>query len=264
MAAAHTCLMRGAWQGDGAPVVLLHGQPGGAADWQSVLPLLRDMRLLVPDRPGYDGTNAGGFAWNADALARLLGQTEVERVVIVGHSWGGGVALQLAMDYPGRVAGLCLIGSVGSPRAFTRTDRLYALPGVRRAAGTAVCCCAAFAPGLFASATGSVLKPLQRAQLRAAGRRWLAQGAARSYGVEQAALVQEAARLRDRLPDVMTRCVVLSGDADRSVPPLAAADLAARLPHAVLQSVAGGHLLPLECPRAVADAVRRTVALAVW
>ncbi len=256
--------MRGEWHGDGPPVVLLHGQPGGAADWQTVLPLLQDMRLLVPDRPGYDGTPAGGFAWNAAALARRLDQTNLERVVVVGHSWGGGVALQFALDEPGRVAGLCLVGSVGSPRAVTRTDRLYALPGVRRAAGAVVCCCAVIAPGRLASATGSVLDPRQRAQLRAAGRRWLAQGAARSYGVEQAALVHEAERLSDRLPDVMPRCLVLSGDTDRSVPPLAAADLAARLPYAVLQTVTGGHLLPLECPRAVADAVRQTVALAVW
>ena len=264
MSVAQTLLMRGEWHGDGPPVVLLHGQPGGAADWHALLPLLQDMRLLLLDRPGYDGTPAGGFAWNAAALARRLEQTDVARVVIVGHSWGGGVALQLALDYPGRVAGLCLVGSVGSPRAVTGTDRLYALPGVRRAAGALVCCCAALAPGRFASATGSVLGPLQRAHLRAAGRRWLAQGAARSYGVEQAALVHEAERLSDRLPDVMTRCLVLSGDADRSVPPLAAADLAARLPYAVLQTVAGGHLLPLECPRAVADAIRQTVAMAVW
>ena len=264
MSVAQTLLMRGEWHGDGPPVVLLHGQPGGAGDWHSVLPLLQDMRLLLLDRPGYDGTPAGGFSWNAAALARRLDQTDVARAVVVGHSWGGGVALQLAMDYPDRVAALCLVGSVGSPVAVTGMDRVYALPGVRRAAGAVVCCCAAFAPGRLASATGSVLEPRQRAQLRAAGRRWLAQGAAKAYGVEQAALIHEAERLSDRLPDVVTCCLVLSGDADRSVPLLAAADLTARLPYAELQTVAGGHLLPLECPRAVADAVRRTVALAVW
>ncbi len=66
------------------------------------------------------------------------------------------------------------------------------------------------------------------------------QGTARSQWVEQAALVQEAARLSERLHDVRTRCLVLSGDADRSVPQVAAADLATRLPYAVLQTVAGG------------------------
>ena len=46
----------------------------------------------MPDRPGYDGTPAGGFAWNAAALASQLDLTDVARVVIVGHSWGGGGA----------------------------------------------------------------------------------------------------------------------------------------------------------------------------
>jgi pimeloyl-ACP methyl ester carboxylesterase len=46
-------------------VVLLHGQPGSAADWDPVVPLLTGLQVLVPSRPGYDGTPAGGFGVNS-------------------------------------------------------------------------------------------------------------------------------------------------------------------------------------------------------
>ncbi|HMC39755.1 MAG TPA: alpha/beta hydrolase, partial [Acidimicrobiales bacterium] len=70
-------------------VMLLHGQPGTAADWQWVTPLL-DGRytLIVPDRPGYGRTGgaATGFAGNARAAIGLLDRLGFERAVMVGHS----------------------------------------------------------------------------------------------------------------------------------------------------------------------------------
>ena len=45
--------------------------------------------------------------------------TGVERAVLVGHSWGGGVALQMVLDHPEQVAGLCLVSSIGSRLAWT-------------------------------------------------------------------------------------------------------------------------------------------------
>lgn len=45
--------------------------------------------------------------------------TGVERAVLVGHSWGGGVALQIALDHPEQVAGLYLVSSIGSRLAWT-------------------------------------------------------------------------------------------------------------------------------------------------
>ncbi|MGB8652569.1 MAG: alpha/beta fold hydrolase, partial [Mycobacteriales bacterium] len=106
------------------PVVLLHGQPGSAADWDPVLPLVSDLDVLVPTRPGYDGTPPGGFGVSAAAVLRELDAAGVQRAVVAGHSWGGGVALRLALDAPERVASVALLGSVGSRRALTVADRL--------------------------------------------------------------------------------------------------------------------------------------------
>ena len=118
-------------RGTGPVVVLLHGQPGSARDWGLVAgDLARDHRVIVPDRLGYGltGGPAGGFAANANAVARLLRSLGVAGAVIVGHSWAGGVALELSLDYPGSVAGLVLVSSVAPGSPPGASDRLLAVP----------------------------------------------------------------------------------------------------------------------------------------
>jgi pimeloyl-ACP methyl ester carboxylesterase len=114
------------------PVLLVHGQPGSAADFDRLRPLLPPSRaVLVPDRPGWGSSRepAGGLARNAAAMVRVLDDADVERAIVVGYSWGGGVALALAEHDPDRVAGLVLVSSVG-PHAVGWIDRLPLLPGI--------------------------------------------------------------------------------------------------------------------------------------
>lgn len=261
---AHTTGMRGSWTGSGRPVVLLHGQPGGAGDWQPVLPYLSGLRILAPDRPGYDGTPAGGFSHNAQELAAALSRAGVDRAVLVGHSWGGGVALQLAVEQPHRVAGICLIGSVGSPLAVNRVDRALALPVMRRFASAVVCCAAALAPATAGRMSGSNLTPAMSTQLREVSRRRLKPATWRSFAVEQKALIADTAALSESLTQVIAPCLVLNGTRDRSVCPEAAAHLAHHLPNSSLSLIPGGHLLPWEAPAAVAGNIRDIVAIAAW
>ena len=96
--------------GEGPAVILLHGQPGSAADWDAVVPLLApDFTVVVPDRPGYGRTGgpARGFAGNATAVLDLLDHMGIARAIAVGHSWGGGVALAVAEVAPVRVPPSC-------------------------------------------------------------------------------------------------------------------------------------------------------------
>lgn len=254
--------MRGTWSGDGPAVVLLHGQPGTAADWELVVPHLTGLRLLVPTRPGYDGSPAGGFGHNADALRALLDRTGAGKVVLAGHSWGGGVALRLALDAPDRVAALCLIGSVGSARAVTPTDRLLALPGVRRGSSLTMRLAGPRAARALAKGSGSRLDAQQHRDLRATMRVWARTGVWSSYAVEQRELVREGPALARRLPEVNIPTVVVVGRRDTIVAPRAQLDLADRLPRAEVRHLDAGHLVPLEDPAAVASAVRRAVELA--
>jgi len=112
-------------------LVLLHGQPGSAADWQQVAARLpAQLRVVTADRPGY-GSNpqsAGGFAANARAVLDLLDSRGIQRAVLIGHSYGGGVALSAASMAAHRVEAVVLLASVG-PGCVNRWDRLLAAPG---------------------------------------------------------------------------------------------------------------------------------------
>jgi pimeloyl-ACP methyl ester carboxylesterase len=99
--------------------VLLHGQPGSPADWQQVAGRLPPrLHAVAADRPGYGSSRypAGGFAANARAVLDDLDSRGIERAVLVGHSYGGGVALAAASLVPRRVAAVILLASVDGRR----------------------------------------------------------------------------------------------------------------------------------------------------
>lgn len=250
--------MRGTWTGTGPPVVLLHGQPGSGRAWRLVKSELDGLNVLAPDRPGYDGTPAEDFAGNAKRLSAVLTDASVGPVVLVGHSWGGGVALQLALDHPDQVAGLCLIGSIGSPLSWTRLDTVLSWPGLAGVAATITCCTAVAAPRAFVAATGSVLPAGERHELRKQGLRWL-RGAVPAVCAEQRFLVRQGPRLAERLGEIRSPALVVAGRSDRTVTPNAATELARALPRGRLLMVKGGHLLLQEAPATVAAAIWRCI-----
>ena len=106
-------------QGAGAPLVLLHGGGGGAGNWYRLLaPLARHARVIAPDLPGFGHSDdllpeppLGLQA--ARLLLRLLDALGVERADVLGTSFGGLAALQLARHFPSRVRRLVLLDSAG-------------------------------------------------------------------------------------------------------------------------------------------------------
>ena len=102
--------------GEGPTVLLLHGQPGRGRDLEPVARLLSwRARTLLPDRPGYGATGGRALplAEQAAILAALLVERRAAPAVVVGHSYGGGVALSLALQHPELVSGLVLVSSIG-------------------------------------------------------------------------------------------------------------------------------------------------------
>ena len=102
------------WGGDGPPLMALHGLASSAHWYDIVAPLLRDRhRIIAPDQRGHgQTTNApSGYDWKtlSDDLAGLMNHIGLDQVAVMGHSWGGNVAINLAADYPDRVKRLIMI-----------------------------------------------------------------------------------------------------------------------------------------------------------
>jgi len=254
-----------AGRGTRRPVLLVHGQPGVGADWSPVTSLLRaDHQVLAPDRPGYGANTAPvtSMAANAEFLAGILRTAGATPAVVVGHSYGGGIALLLAAGHPELVAGLVLVASVGGAGSVTAVDRVLAAPVVGSAAMLA---------GVFT--IGRVLPEVRRrAGVLPEPWRWWAEthlpddryGQAplralwRVVSTEQRALVAEIGDIQAAAREVAVPATVVTGTRDPIVPPGAAVHLAAAIRGAELVTVARtGHFVPRDRPDVVARAVRR-------
>lgn len=122
--------------GAGAPVLLLHGSGPGVSAWANWRLTIRDLsssyRLIAPDLAGFGYTEVppgmpfSRQAW-LDQIVGFLDALGLERVHVIGNSFGGSMALALAIARPERVDRLILMGSVGV--AFPITEGLDAVWG---------------------------------------------------------------------------------------------------------------------------------------
>jgi len=102
------------WGGQGKWLVLLHGLASQAHIWDLVAPRLSEtFRVIAVDQRGHGLSDKPdhGYDWatitsDLDAILKAL---KIDRAVLAGHSWGGNVALQYAVDHPDHVSGLVLV-----------------------------------------------------------------------------------------------------------------------------------------------------------
>jgi len=143
---------------DGTPILLIHGNCSSGAFWEPFVRRLlpganaspthgfappHDFRVVAPDLRGYGGSQPApvdatrGLRDFADDVAALLDVVFAPgtRPIVAGHSMGGGVAMQLTVDHPDRVAGL-LLESTLSPYGFGGTRDLAGTPTTVDFAGT--------------------------------------------------------------------------------------------------------------------------------
>jgi pimeloyl-ACP methyl ester carboxylesterase len=120
--------------GSGPLLVLVHGITSNSATWDRVLPkLARRYTVLAPDLLGHGRSDKlrGDYSVGAHAntVRDLLDALGHGRATFVGHSLGGGVALQLAYQYPERVERLVLVAPGGFGREVTVLLRAASIPG---------------------------------------------------------------------------------------------------------------------------------------
>lgn len=144
--------------GDGPVLLLIHGMGGSSENWRAVIePLARNHTVIVPNLPGHGESgpsggdySVGGLAAGLRDLLLILGH---RRATLVGHSLGGGIAMQFAYQFPEILERLVLVSSGGLGPEVSPLLRAAALPGA----------------GPFIAATAPLLRPLATRLQRAEG-----------------------------------------------------------------------------------------------
>jgi len=249
-------------------LVLLHGQPGSAADWDAVLARLpAHLHAVAKDRPGYGASqrNAAGFTANAQVILDDLDERGVDAAILVAHSWAAGAALLAARLDPRRVTAVVLLAGVG-PGSVSIVDWLLAAPVIGPLAAQVMW---RWTPWIararlawLSGRDGRPLRPGEYPGLQVWGEkhpgpepRW------RAFLTEQRALLSELAELEGALPSIEVPVLLLADPADQIVPIMTAQRLASELPHARLRLISdAGHQLPRRAPGAVAEAIAGFVA----
>ena len=120
--------------GSGPVLLLIHGMAGTYENWQAVIePLARDHTVLAPDLPGHGASAPGGGDYSLGSLAAGLRDLLIaqghDRATLVGHSLGGGIAMQFAYQFPEITERLVLVSSGGLGPEVSPVLRAAALPG---------------------------------------------------------------------------------------------------------------------------------------
>jgi pimeloyl-ACP methyl ester carboxylesterase len=120
--------------GEGPAVVLIHGLASSSASWRVVGPLLAERNtVLAVDLLGH-GESAkprGDYSLGAQAsvIRDVMVALDIERATVIGHSFGGGIAMQFAYQFPERCERLVLVASGGLGKEVSLLLRMVAIPG---------------------------------------------------------------------------------------------------------------------------------------
>jgi pimeloyl-ACP methyl ester carboxylesterase len=246
----------------GAPdtVLLLHGQPGAADDWDRVrVAIGARAEAIAIDRPGWNGTAATSLEGNAKAALAALDERGVERATVAGHSFGGAVAAWLAAHHPERVSSLVLVAPAANTASLYRIDYWLATPLAGYLASVTTLA------GLGAALSASPLRrwlagqlALDDRYLRSVSRRVLAPHAWRAYAAEQQVLVRELPALERALGSITAPTTIVAGSDDHVVPVEAERKLATQIPGAELVLLEhAGHLLLKQQSERLAELIVR-------
>jgi pimeloyl-ACP methyl ester carboxylesterase len=120
--------------GEGPAVVLVHGLALSSTTWRYVMPTLAErFTVVAPDLLGHgkSGKPRGDYSLGAYAsgIRDLLVALDIERATFVGHSLGGGIAMQLGYQFPERCERLVLVASGGLGKEVSGLLRAVTLPG---------------------------------------------------------------------------------------------------------------------------------------
>jgi pimeloyl-ACP methyl ester carboxylesterase len=227
-------------EGEQVPVVLIHGAGGNHLYWPAEVRRLAGYRVIAMDLPGHGKSSGRGqqsIPDYADQVLQWMQSLFLPRTVVIGHSMGGAIALQLALEHPEQVLGLGLVATSArlkvSPQILDETSHSTTfLNAIER-----------IIEGSFSLSSSERLKELA-AQRMAETRQSVLYGDF---------LACQEFDLIDRLADIQAPALVICGQEDKMTPLRHVQFLADHLPQARLAIVPlAGHMVMLEHPVQVA------------
>jgi pimeloyl-ACP methyl ester carboxylesterase len=261
-------------RGEGPSILLVHGLAGQLGDFTyAVVDLLAPQyRVVAVDRPGsgYSVRAPGASASlgaQADAIAALIDALKLGRPLVVGHSFGGAVALALAQRHPERVAGLALLAPLTHPVdsvAAPFRGLLIESPWLRALVGWTL------ATPANLIGRGAVLRFVFAPDgvppdfdTRGGNLLGLRPGSYIAASADMVAAGEDLPAMARRYGALKLPVSILFGRGDRLLSPQDQGEsLAAEIPGAELVLVEGGHMLPIIAPQRTAEFIREAASRA--
>jgi pimeloyl-ACP methyl ester carboxylesterase len=258
-------------KGAGRPVVLIHGNPGSSQDWTRLFgPLAANHKAIAFDRPGHGQSQRPKKGdTTVEVQARLLHdalqQLHIERPIVVGHSWGGAMALVYAINYPKEVAGVVLV----APAVYESQDAVSLVTDIAAAPVIGDAANSVLTPLFGASVVRSELKkafspdPVPENYLRSVLPELTSQKKVKWYSIDDALLNDCLKKFSPRYSEISVPVSILAGDSDLIV---SEKDNAERLHQALPKShllvlAKTGHEIPFTRWQAVVDEIERVQGL---
>ncbi len=247
-------------------VLLIHGLPGTAEDFEDVTPLIGH-RTIAIDRPGY-GFSTGGyfpFSRQLQVVHEVIEKLHLGHPILVGHSYGGSISLAYAESHPGAVKGLALVDAAAGH--CSRHDNAFTRAQARFVQAIELPVIAPLADVTFSQLVRKVssepeekeafdpapVNPKHRHRVLAIT---LKHGNLEAYAGEILHADKEIDGVDRGLASIRVPTIVIQGAQDKLVKPECGRSIAASVPGAQLRMVPGGHMAPYTHPAAVAAAVQ--------
>jgi pimeloyl-ACP methyl ester carboxylesterase len=252
-------------KGLGRPVVFIHGNPGSHQDYSMGLlgRVAQSYRAFAFDRPGHGYSERhNGTEATVEVQARLLREAlhklSIEKPLLVGHSWGGALALAAALKYEDELSGLVLL----APAAYPSESNEWwtVLPHIPWLGSLLV---KTFAPLIGRGIVRESLKeayhpePVQEDYLRSAAILWTRPEQVKACAADDRSLNDSLEVLSERYAEIRLPVVIVTGDSDLLLEPKSQSHrLHQTIPGSELIVLQGtGHQIPQTRPESVIDAI---------
>jgi pimeloyl-ACP methyl ester carboxylesterase len=258
--------------GQGVPVVMIHGQPGSYKDFDPVVAELPGLHLISIDRPGFGWSKGGWLPYQEqiEVVHELLTALKLAPAVLVGHSFGGTLALGVAQRYPQDVASLILVApAAGGLRSKTmdvlqaRFIRFSQWPVVgtivEATVGDVIKRIAAMS-GVQDAFAPEPVDPAFGQRLLSVG---MSPGNLDALASDELQFNDTSRWVDENVPQIRAPSVIIGALDDHLVEIDHVRRLAQTLPGSELVTVDGNHVIPYTHPDVMATQIRRAVARAV-